>query len=378
MPATIMKDTAAPNGNTNRSERPAILVPFTRASHEHIEPMQDVTQQLGATSVSLGPYDVPAYGYLRNIVLDIQASGGVGSGVTGKEDAPWNVISEVALIDVNGAPIVGPFSGYDLYLINKYGGYDYASDPRQSPMYSAIAAGSGNFRFCLRIPVEFSAREGLGALPNANAASTWKLRITLAPDSEVYSVVPTTKPSVRIRMHLDAWSQPAQQDLKGNSTATQPPAIGTTAYWSKTTLPVSAGFNTLRLPRMGSLLRNLFFVYRDSAGSRSAGHTGFPETPSLYWDTRLLKTYEKTLWLHEMYRKTGFSAARESANGLDNGVFVEDYCHDFSGKLGAELRDQYIGTTQSTRYELTGTFSAAGTLTVITNDVAAASEIFVS
>jgi len=378
MPATIMKDTAAPAGNTNKQSAPSIIVPFTRASHEHLEPMQDVTQAITATSTALGPYDVPAYGYLRNIVLDVQASGGVGTAVTAKEDSPWGIIQEIALIDVNGAPVVGPFSGYDLYLINKYGGYSYASDPKQSPMYSAVAAGSGNFRFCLRVPVEFSAREGLGALPNANAASTWKLRITLNPSTEVYGTVPTTLPSVRVRMHLDAWSQPAQTDLKGNATAQQPPAIGTTAYWSKTTMPVSAGFNTLRLPRMGSLIRGLFFVFRDSAGSRSAGATAFPDTPALYWDTRLLKQYQKDLWKHELFRKTGFSGTAEAANGLDNGVFVEDYMHDFDGKIGGELRDQYLGTTQSTRYELNGTFASAGTLTVITNDVAAASEIFVS
>lgn len=378
MPATIMKDTAAPSGNTNKQAAPTILVPFTRASHEHIEPMQDVTQALNATSTALGPYDVPAYGYLRNIILDVQATGGAGAGVTTKEDAPWSVISEVAIIDVNGAPVVGPFSGHDLMLVNKYGGYSYASDPRQSPMYSAVGATGGNFRFMLRVPVEISAREGLGALPNANAASTWKLRITLNPANQVYNVAPTTLPNIRIRMHLDAWSQPAQTDLKGNTTAQQPPAIGTTSYWSKTTMPVSAGYNTLRLPRMGSLIRELIFVYRDSAGSRSVGDTAFPDTPSIYWDTRLLKTYQRDLWKHEMFRKTGFSAAAEAANGLDSGVFVEDYCHDFDGKLGGELRDQYLGTTQSTRYELTGTFSAAGTLTVITNDVAAASEIFVN
>lgn len=374
-----MKDTAAPQGNTNKQAAPTILVPFTRASHEHIEPMQDVTQALSATSTALGPYDVPAYGYLRNIILDVQASGGTGAGVTTKEDAPWNVISEIALIDVNGAPVVGPFSGYDLYLINKYGGYAFAADPKLSPMYSAPSGTGGNFRFLLRIPVEFSAREGLGSLPNANAASTWKLRITLNPASQVYSVAPSGLPSVRVRMYLDAWSQPAQTDLKGNATAQQPPAIGTTAYWSKTTLPVSAGFNTLRLPRMGSLIRNLMFVFRDTAGgTRSAGDAAFPDTPSLYWDTRLLKTYQRDLWKHEMYRKTGYSAAAEAANGLDSGVFVEDYCHDFDGKIGGELRDQYLGTTQSTRYELTGTFASAGTLTVITNDVAAASEIFVN
>jgi hypothetical protein len=373
-----MKDTAAPQGNTNKQAAPQILVPFTRAAHEHIEPMSDVTQAMTSNSTALGPYDVPAYGYLRGIWLDVQFTGGAGGGAVTKEDSPWSAISEIALIDVNGAPIVGPFSGYDLFLINKYGGYAYGSDPRLSPIYTALDA-NGNGRFLLRVPVEFSAREGLGALPNANAASTWKLRVTIAPSNQVFSTAPATLPNVRTRMYLDAWSQPAQTDLKGNATAQQPPAIGTTSYWSKTTLPVSSGFNTLRLPRMGSLLRNLIFVFRDTAaGTRAGGDTQFADTPSLYWDTRLLKTYQKDLWRHEMYRKTGYSAALEAANGLDKGVFVEDYAHDFDGRIGGELRDQYIGTTQSTRYELTGNFLAAGTMTVITNDVAAASEIFVS
>ncbi|MFI5534707.1 hypothetical protein ACIA8O_39855 [Kitasatospora sp. NPDC051853] len=374
-----MKDTAAPAASTSGQKgRPTLLVPFTRAAHEHIEPMVDVTQALGATSVAMGPWDVPAYGYLRNIVLDIQASGGSGAGVTATEDSPWSAISEIALIDVNGAPIVGPFSGYDLYLANKYGGYAFGSDPKATPMYSAVSGTGGNWRMLLRVPVEISAREGLGALPNANAASTWKLRITLAPSNQIYGVAPSTLPSVRVRAYLDAWSQPPQTDLKGNATAQQPPAIGTTSYWSKTTIPVNSGFNTLRLPRMGSLIRNLIFVFRDGSGTRSGGATGFPDPASLYWDTRLLKTYGRDVWRHEMFRKTGYSGTAEAVNGLDNGVFVEDYIHDFDGKLGGELRDQYLGTTQSTRFEISGNFTSSGTLTVITNDVAAASEIFVS
>jgi hypothetical protein len=119
-------------------------------------------------------------------------------------------------------------------------------------------------------------------------------------------------------------------------------------------------------------------VYRDGSGTRTGGATGFPTTSALYWDTRLLKSYDRDFWRHEMFRKTGYAGAAEAVNGLDNGVFVEDYCHDFDGKIGGELRDQYLGTTQSTRYEISGTFTSSGTLTVITNDVAAAAEIFVS
>ncbi|MFE6782531.1 hypothetical protein ACFVFF_09725 [Streptomyces sp. NPDC057680] len=351
------------------------LVPFAQAAHEHLQQIQDVTHALTPTSSNLGPYDVPAYGYLRSIILDVHAFGGSGSGFSAAEDAPWSVISEIALVDTNGTPVVGPFSGYDLYLVNKYGGYAYAPDPKLSPMYSGVAASDGGFRFCLRVPVEFSAQDGLGSLPNANAASTWKVRITLAPANHVYGTTPSPLPSVRVRMYLDAWSQPSRTDPEGNTTAQAPPAVGTTSYWSKIILPVSYGFNTLRLLRVGAHIRNLLFVCRNTAGSRSEGDAMFPDTTSLFCDTHLLKAYQKDLWKHEMFRKTGLSAPIEAANGLDSGVYVEHYCPHLDGRAGDELHHRHLATTRATRCELMGSFSAAGTLTVLTNDVVPAPKI---
>ena len=58
------------------------------------------------------------------------------------------------------------------------------------------------------------------------------------------------------------------------------------------------------------------------------------------------------------------------------GVWLEDFAHEFDGKIGNELRDGWLGTVQSTRLELSGTFGSAGTLTILTNDVAPAGPIF--
>src|SRR5437868_3449745 len=116
------------------------IVPFVRASFEHIEPANvDRSNAIGASSVLLGPDDVPAYGYLRHLLVYVQATGGTGAAAVAKEDAPWSAIQELTLHDVNGAPIVGPISGYDLFLINKYGGYAGFGDPATSPAYSAVA-----------------------------------------------------------------------------------------------------------------------------------------------------------------------------------------------------------------------------------------------
>lgn len=384
MPATTVT-APAPANQAQRNAAPALIVPFTRAAKEHIENFVDVSQALGASAVSLGPYDVPAYGFLRSLILQVEATGGAGGAATvaAAEDAPWSSIDEVSLIDVNGAPIVGPLSGYDLYLVNKYGGYNKGTaDPKQSPAYSGVATGagaSGNFAYVMRLPVEVSGRDGLGSLANQNAASTYKLRVTLAPAARIYSTAPaTTLPTVRLRVGLDAWTQPTQTDLRGNANATTPPAHGTTSYWSKTTINFSgAGFQQPRLPRVGNYIRDLIFVYRDPTGSRAAIAGNFPDPLSIYWDTRLLKSYLRNIWRHEMARKFGLTAAVEAAAGLDNGVFVEDFAHDFDGRVGWELRDAWLPTVQSTRLEVAGTFGAAGSLTVLTNDVSPAGEVFV-
>lgn len=371
---------AAPKGGAQPAT--ILTVPFVRAAQEHYENFVDVTQQLGASAVQLGPYDVPAYGYMRGIVLSLKASGGAGTAtVATAEDAPFSAIDEVVVADVNGAPIVGPLSGHDLYLVNKYGGYSpHLPDPKSLPAYAAPATGanaSGNFAFQLRIPVEVNGRDALGSLPNQNGASTYKLRVTLAPATRIYSTQPTTLPSVRLTTTLDAWTQPTQTDLRGNANSTQPPAMGTTAFWSKTSITVSAGYQVLRLPRVGNYLRDLVFVFRDSSGSRANGANNFPDPASISWDTRLLKAYPRDLWRNDMARKFALTAGNEAANGLDNGVFVEDYIHEFTGRAGYELRDGWLPTSQSTRLEIAGTFASSGTLTVLTNDVSPNGEIFV-
>lgn len=374
MPATI---TAHPAANGNKAAAPALLVPFTRSAREHTEVFQDVTQQIGTSSVQLNQQDVPAYGFMRGIDVLVQATGGTGTVAVAHEDAPFSIIQELVLRDVNGAPIVGPLSGYDLYLLNKYGGHEPTSpDPKQRPSFSAVDS-AGDFSFMLRIPVEICGRDALGALANQNAASTYKLAITLAAAGDVYTTNPATLPSVRVRSSLAAWTQPTQADLRGNAQSQTPPAHGTTSYWSKTTKTISQGSQLVQLPRVGNYIRDILFIFRDANGSRSVGEANFPDPLSIYWDTRLLHQYLKAVWNDQLVKRTDLTAGAEAARGRDNGVYVQDFAHDFDGALGYELRDGWLPTSQSTRLEVQGSFGVAGTLTIITNDVAPAGEIFV-
>jgi hypothetical protein len=379
--ATVAPPTAA-KAKAGGNKAPVPLVPFTRAAKEHVEPIFDFNQQITANTVSLGPFDVPAYGYMRHIILLLQATGGVASVTVAKqEDAPWIAISDLQLADVNGAPIWGPASGYDLYLHNKYGGYEFSCDPKQDFSFSDVAVGasaSGNFVFSLKIPVEINVRDALGAIANQNASSTYKIKIVQNSSAGIYSTAPnTTLPTIRWRAFLQAWTQPPNQDLRGREQMTTPPAHGTSQYYSKVTVNGVAGSQTIRWPRVGNYIRNVIFVNRRTSSTRANGESDWPDPAQIFWDTRLLHNYTKTIWRDELKRRTGYTATIETAGGQDNGVFPYDWCHEFDAKIGRELRDGWLPTLQSTRLELQGSWTNAPALDIDTNDVAPAGEVFV-
>jgi hypothetical protein len=382
--ATVAQGNAAPAAGRGDS-RVVATVPFLRASGEHIEPAGiDVSRVLTGSVQDLGVFDIPAYGFLRSLVFVVTATGGAGAGVTGAEDSPFNIISNIALTEPNGAQISAFNSGYDLYLAHKWGGYGYVggSDPKSLPAFSAIAAATGNFSFVLRLPVEINLRDALGSLPNQNAAATFKLRMQLNASTAVYTVVPTTLPTVRIRVTQYAWDQPNPAD-GGNANQTAPPAVNTTQFWSTQIYNVGAGAQNIRLTRVGNYLRNLILVQRNAGTSRSIGQTDFPDPLTLLLDARPIAIVERNNFSTLMTERSGFGAAVGNASmaygspqGLDSGVFVWDYTHEFDGSLGMENRDLWQPTLGSTRLELQGIWANAGSLTVLTNDVAVAGNVF--
>lgn len=376
--------TAATAGGTQVQNRPAqnaapaAAVPFIRASAEHRESVFDVTRQLTTSDQDLSVFDIPAYGYVRSVLLHVQATGGAGTGVSATEDGPFNVLKSLALSEPNGAVIQQFNSGYELYLANKWGGYRDAdgADFKASPTYSPVGATSPNFSFMLRIPVELSLRDGLGSLPNQNAAAQFKLRLSLAKIADVLGGTISTAPSVRVRAYLEAWDQP-EPSSGGQMNQVNPPAMNTTQFWTATQINYSAGNQSLRMSRVGNYLRNLILIARRGGTSRLNGDADFPDPATVYLDTRPLDTVDRASWKHQMFERTGYNGAPEGAKGLDNGVYVYDFTHEFDGSLGRENRDLWLPTLTSTRLELTGTFAQAGTLTILTNDVAVAGPVFI-
>lgn len=376
--------TRKPSGN----QQVAAVVPFIRASAEHREPTGiDVSRQLTTSDQDLGVFDIPAYGYVRSLYILVTASGGTGGSpaVTVNEDGPWSTLKNIALTEPNGATLSQFNSGYDCHLANKWGGYrdSVGADMKASPVFSAIGATFASYAYCTRIPVELNLRDGLGSLPNQNAAATFKLRMTLAAVGQIVGgTLPTTLPTVRVRVFLEAWDQP-EIATAGATNQVTPPAMNTTQFWSTQVYNYNAGQQTIRLTRVGNYLRNAVFIFRRGGTSRANGHTDIADPTTLYLDTRPLDIIEPNNWRHQMYERTGFGGsvgtttpALDAPQGLDAGVYVYDFAHEFDGTLGRENRDLWLPTLGSTRLEIQGSFANAGTLTVLTNDVAIAGSVF--
>lgn len=387
--ATMGGTAQSTRGGSPDKQRVVAVVPFIRASMEHRESAGvDVTRLLSTADQDLGVFDIPAYGYLRSIFLVVAATAGAGAAAVAHEDAPYSALKNIVLSEPNGAVICQFNTGYDLAMANKWGGYrsPIGADPKSSPTFSAVAV-TGNFAFVLRIPVEINLRDGLGSLPNQNAAATFKLRVTLASGAtggNLYGTQPTTFPSVRVRAFAETWDQP-EEVTAGQSNQTSPPAMNTTQFWTPQVFAIAAtGLNTIRLTRMGNYLRNIVFIYRTAAGSRSGADASFPDPLTVMLDSRPVDTIERNNFRHQMFERTGFggvvgggTTANETPQGLDNGVYVYDFMHEFDGTLGQENRDGWLPTLSSSRLEIQGSFGATGSLTVLTNDVAVAGTVFI-
>ena len=371
-------------GGGNRADQKQVAtVPFIRASQLHREPCGiDVSRQLLTSDQDLGVFDIPAYGFLRAIVIEVTSTGGTGTAVTLTEDAPWNVIKNIALTEPNGATLSAVTSGYSLYLIDKYGGYRGYNDPKSGPVYSTSVGTSANVNFMLRIPVEMSTRDAVGSLPNQNSGATFKLRLTLAAIAQVFGGTVSVAPTVRVKVSMECWDQP-EPSTAGAMNQTTPPAVNTTQFWTEQVYNLNSGAVTQRLSRVGNYLRNVIFVARRTAGTRANGQADWPDPGTVYLDTRPLDIVTKNSWLNQIYERYGALTAAgsatfafDSAGGLDNGVFPYDFCHEFDGVVGHENRDLWLPTLSSSRLELQGTFANADTLTVLTNDVAVAGSVF--
>jgi hypothetical protein len=379
---------AAPPAGNGKAAAQVMLRPFKIGVQEIDDEPYDVTVTLSASTQSLTPqYEVPSTGFLNDIYIIVEnvvtsntatATGTAGVGVL-KEDGPYCVIDTIIFTDTNNAEIIGPITGWDLYVINKWGGYCFQDDPEaNTDLFTATtnatasSTASGSFSFILRIPVELVPRDALGSLPNKSSSTPFKVKTTVAAISSVYNASTTVGGSCRFRMIPDSYWEPTATDGSGNSIANQPPGVNTTQYWNKTDYTVNAGSMSILLTNsVGFPVRNLGFVLRDSSLVRSVGETDFPDPFKLQLQSNLVLDRPKKYWKRKITENYNYQAAGDAAGQKDNGLYWHPFCRDFYPKPGWETRRQYLRTTDGMRLQAKGTITGTGshTFTVFTNYV---------
>jgi hypothetical protein len=322
---------------------PNVLVPFQAASHEIIfDAFTSDSWTPGAAAVnlfngSLG--QVKPYGYLANLWLKLTTAGGtVGSG-TLAADAPLNAIQVFRFVDPNGHAIID-CDGYGLFLLNKYG-----------------------------------ARYWLG-----DASGPYRIQATGNTTGAIHTVAPTAESVVTLAVGGEFLSLPDRVSrVNGNPQAIAPPGldrgVAIVCEYTKQTFGIQAGggVQTIRLTRVGNIIRQLFLVARTSAGVRTDWAASALAAGTLIqfaFDTVPIWQADPQHVLEQMARR------RSGSITLDTGVLVVDFASPSElaiGTLGSDAGfDQFIQTAQSSALELTFNWAAGvggGNLEVYTTDI---------
>lgn len=289
-------------------------------------------------------------GFLRGVIIKLQASGGTGANVpTLSADGPYNAISQFTLRDASGQPIYPSIDGFGLYLINLYSGQaGQAGDqnPAALPSWSATVvtsgSGAGNFTFKLYAPLEFNS-SAYGSLPADNSAELPKLLVQFAGAGTVYGTQPSTLPTLTLTIEQEYWTVP------NNMPDLAPYDVGASAQWILSTSgqnPPSNAYMRVLDQGVGQFVHTKIYVYRDSNNARQ---DFFPS--SIEW---WVDQFQYRLELNDdRYDRMGRMFSTRFTR--PTGVIVYSYRDSVQKQVSdADDGENILVTTGSTKVELGG------------------------
>ena len=385
----------SPQSTGQAPQMPAI--PFVRASRKKTAAAAVLSGTVPAAATQLQVTSVPAAGYLSGLELLVDVATSGNSATTAFKtaasagDAPWSFINSINLVSSDGSNLVTNLSGYQLFLVNKYGAFRTISqqtDPRSDQYFSLVTgsgATGGSFSFRLFIPVEIDPSQAFCALPNLAANKSYQINIQLGASTGIYSTAPTTAGSYTITIINHYWSQPAAMNASGVPQAIAPNGVGSINLTQLQTIPVTQGDRLVQLQNVGNVIHKLIFTLRNSSGIRVGSDWGATNQLILNNDTLFYwnqpnSTTAKNSWASYITDTYGYGDAvnaaapgtastLDSANGLDTGVYAVNFGDNTGGFARPDTnRDQFLPTLDSTLLQLRSTSfgSNASTLEVIT------------
>jgi len=398
---------AAGSGGAD-AQAPVSVIPFLRGSGKGKYKFYSKSGlTLTTATQDLGPIDVKAYDYMRSILVTVTTTAAGGLTGTAAADAPFNVFTNMAVTQPNGQTMYSVSSGFHAAMIQRWGYFRAFGDPRQDPNYAV----SGSWATCaIRIPFEIDLRDGLGSLPNKDAAAPYQLGLTLNTLTNVFGSGQGTSPTLTVEAWLEAYDQPPQT-LNGMPVETTPPNMNTLMRWTEQNITMSTGQFDARVRKLGNLVRLLVPIMKNSSGVRigmqfggtaaSLASTNWADPVQIVLDEDVKDNISAADWARRMWEVWGYGAVFEGTattaasgvagtgastgatpvagqdgpGGFDTGVFPIPYFLD--GRDPAENVNFYLPTIESEDYLLRGSWgSACSKLVMLVGEVLPQGDIF--
>jgi hypothetical protein len=372
--ATATKPAPPAQGPAKNAPPPQV---FRVGVYETDTPDIDVTLAATAAAQKLGTFKLSPNGWLSGIwcMFELTVTGGT---YTASGDNPWSGIQKVTFRDVGNREIVGPLTGYEWFVVNKYGGYWAGEpDPRNPASGYALPGTSGTVTtFHLYLPLEIVYRDTLGEIENKSASASYTFEIYIDSMANTFGAGTFTGISWRMRANLEGYTEPEAADAHGRPFSQAPPAAGTVQYWASEIWVASAGIGRYNQQNgIGYSIRGIGYIAYDNAnGTRATGWNfsteagDWPDPSTLSFGKVQLFQRPAKMWQNLMAKWYGFNAASSDANiAVENGVFFQSFAREFDGLVGNELRNGLLVTKAGNVLQISGTLGLAANVHVLTN-----------
>ena len=247
--------------------------PFQLATNLYCEKNNtgNLTASTVTTSQIAGGGQINAGQYLRGLrlILRTQAAGGTTSPMNATNDWPWNVFTQVDLVNVDGSEILYVMGGYAHYLAQKYT-RPWLGDPASYPDAAWASSVSPQCTLFLQPEIRWTA----GVLANTDTRSQYRFDYSLDTLTNIVNANGgsySSGPSVSVQPYMDAWAQPDAQDLQGTPNMPVPPGLNLQMKRRHQIFQLngSGSDNILQSSLTGNALRAQIIVTRNGGTARS-------------------------------------------------------------------------------------------------------------
>jgi hypothetical protein len=326
--------------------------PFQLASNWYAEKGNQggtTAYTIGASSAAVGGA-INAGQYLRGVRLLVRTTtAGTAGTVSGTTDFPFNILTQVDLVNVDGSEILYSMGGFAHYVAHKYS-RPWGGDPAMYPDANASTALSPQFTLPLMPEIRWTA----GCLANTDTRSQYRFDATIDTATNIVQGGTgwSTGPVVAVTPYMDAWAQPDDKDLQGTPNQAVPPGLNLQVKRRHQifTLNASTSDNILQSSLTGNALRCQVFVTR--TGTNLLRSDLFTDPITWQVDNRSMGKFSTQVgstfaagsgfleqWIYEMYAEYLSSAP---ASSTSNGYRVSTSYAPFSRDAGVYVFPRFI------------------------------------